>query len=58
MFWKKNNETNKQEKKISLNSKKDLLDTLHGKTFKAKQWLKTQLKLKQNERIWCLLSLA
>ena len=36
-FLKNNNETNKQEQNISLNSKKNLLDTLHGKTFKAKQ---------------------
>ena len=33
-FLKNNNETNKQEKNISLNPKKE---PLHGKTFKAKQ---------------------
>ena len=42
LFLKNNNETNKQEQNISLNPKKDLLDILHGKTFKAKQWLKIQ----------------
>ena len=36
-FWKNNNETNKQEQNLSLNPKKNLLNTLHGKAFKAKQ---------------------
>ena len=36
-FLKNNNEANKQEQNISLNPKKNLLDTLHGKTFKAKR---------------------
>ena len=34
---KKKKETNKQEQNISLNPKKNLLDTLHGKACKAKQ---------------------
>ena len=38
IFLKNNNETNKKEQNISLNpKKKNLLDTLHGKAFKAKQ---------------------
>ena len=36
-FLKNNNEKNKQEKNISLNPKKNILDTLPGKAFKAKQ---------------------
>ena len=32
----------KQINKINLNPKKNLLDTQHEKTFKAKQWLKIQ----------------
>ena len=36
-FLKNNNETNKQEQNISLNPKKILSDTLHGKAFKATQ---------------------
>ena len=34
-FLKSNNKTNKQEENISLNKKKNLMDTLHGKVFKA-----------------------
>ena len=30
------------EQSLSLNPKKNLLDTLHGKAFKARQWLKIQ----------------
>ena len=33
-FLKSNNKTNKQEENISLNMKKNLMDTLHGKVFK------------------------
>ena len=36
-FLKNNNETNKQEQNISINPKKNLLDTLHGQAFKATQ---------------------
>ena len=36
-FLKNNIETNKQEQNISLNQKMNILDTLHGKGFKAKQ---------------------
>ena len=39
-FLKSNNKTNKQEENISLNMKKNLMDTLHGKVFKANHWLK------------------
>ena len=37
VFLKNNNEANKQKQNISLNPKKNLLDTLHGKAFKATQ---------------------
>ena len=37
LFLKNNNETNKQKQNISLNPKKNPLDTVHGKVFKAKQ---------------------
>ena len=41
-FLKNNDETNKQKQNISLNPKKNLLDTQHGKVFKGKQGLKIQ----------------
>ena len=34
-FLKSNNKTNKQEENRSLNLKKNLMDTLHRKVFKA-----------------------
>ena len=37
LFLKNKNETNKQEQNISLNPKKNLQSTLHGKAFKAIQ---------------------
>ena len=40
IFLKYNNEASKQEQDISLNPKKNLLDTLHGKAFKGKRRLK------------------
>ena len=36
-YLKNNDETNKQKQNISLNPKKNLLDTQHGKVFKGKQ---------------------
>ena len=36
-FLKNKNEINKQEQNISLNPKKNLQNTLHGKAFKATQ---------------------
>ena len=36
-FLKSNNEKNKHEQNISLNPKKNLLETLLGKAFKARQ---------------------
>ena len=41
-FFLNNDETNKQKQNISLNPKKNLLDTQHGKVFKGKQGLKIQ----------------
>ena len=41
-FLKNNDETNKQKQNISLDPKKNLLDTQHGKVFKGKQGLKIQ----------------
>ena len=36
-FLKSNNEKNKHEQNISLNPKKNLLETMLGKAFKARQ---------------------
>ena len=56
LFLKNNNERNKQEQNTNLHPKNNLLDTLHGKAFKAKHWLEIQfsqfkLKIKWKNKV-------